>query len=113
MSPIEENIREWLKGADKVSASIGSPVLVSQSEFDILYVEGEEVVFQIGAIAILSFIPEDGAVFLSINDNPESGHAVAVLTTVFERTPETEAYKVMMLGLPFVVEDGAVQFIQN
>ncbi|MGL4353110.1 MAG: hypothetical protein ACRCTP_04135 [Aeromonas popoffii] len=107
------NVWEWLEGAATVCEGMGCPPIINRTEFEASYAEGEEIPFQVGESAIITFVPSDGAVYLSVNDGAPSSHTVAVLVSAFERAGPTPGYHTKKLGLPFAVVDGAVHFISN
>lgn len=109
----KESIWEWLEGASSVCGEMGCPPIINRTEFDAGYVEGEEIPFQVGESAIITFVPSEGAVYLSVNDEAPSSHTVAVLASAFERVGPTPVYRTKTLGLPFVVVEGEVHFISN
>jgi len=109
----KQKVWEWLEAASSVCEGMGCPPIINRTEFDEGYVEGEEIPFQVGESAVITFVPSEGEIYLSVNDQAPSSHAVAVLVITFERAPTTDHFSVKQLGLPFLVVDNAIHFIQN
>lgn len=110
---IKQKVWEWLEAASTVCEGMGCPPIINRIEFDEGFVEGEEIPFQVGESAVITFVPSEGEIYLSVNDRAPSTHAVAVLCVVFERAPATEHFWIKQLGLPFVVNDNTIRFIGN